>query len=118
MSAVKPLPKDIHLNAAQPKTKFSFDESKPIKSGFLSKQSNGITKKMKLRFFVLFPNFLVYYEDVEKWRYDLTVGGLQRRAGAVKLTASNITGVTGDMAVSDSKYPFVLLVPDISNKRP
>ena len=73
MSGVKP--KDIHLHAAQPKTKFAFDEAKPIKSGFLDKQREKL-KTMKKRFFVLYPNFLVYYADIEKWQYDLTVGGL------------------------------------------
>lgn len=73
MSGVKP--KDIHLHAAQPKTKFTFDESKPIKNGFLDKQGEKL-KSMKKRFFVLYPNFLVYYADIDKWQYDLTVGGL------------------------------------------
>lgn len=73
MSGVKP--KDIHLHAAQPKTKFAFDESKPLKNGYLEKQGKKL-KTMKRRFFVLYPNFLVYYAAIEKWQYDLTVGGL------------------------------------------
>lgn len=73
MAGVKP--RDIHLHAHQPKTKFTFDESKPIKSGYLGKQREKL-KNMKSYFFVLYPNFLIYYGDVEKWQYDLTVGGL------------------------------------------
>ncbi len=63
------------LHAAQPKTKFSFDVDKPLKNGFLRKQGYSL-KHFKERFFVLYPNFLVYYEEVSKWQFDKTVGGL------------------------------------------
>ena len=75
MSGSSVKPKDIHLFSAQPKTKFAFDESKPIKFGFLSKQGEKL-KGMKTRFFVLYPKFLVYYTDIGKWQYDQSVGGL------------------------------------------
>lgn len=68
-------PRDIQLHAAQPKTKFSFNESEPLKYGFLKKQGEKL-KIMKERFFVLYPNFLVYYTDATKWKFDKTVGGL------------------------------------------
>jgi hypothetical protein len=70
MSADKP-----KVTAHQPKTKFSFDETQPLKSGYLYKQGDRL-KLMKKRFFVLYPNFLIYYKDLEKWQYDQTVGGL------------------------------------------
>lgn len=68
--------KQPQLHAAQPKTKFGFDVNKPLRTGFLQKQSTNLAKSMKQRFFVLYPNFLVYYSDAVKWKYDLTVGGL------------------------------------------
>lgn len=80
-------PRDIHLHAPQPKTKFSFDENQPLKCGFLRKQGEKL-KNMKERFFVLYPNFLVYYTSVEKWQFDKTVGGL----GVSCLTSYGILG--------------------------
>ncbi len=75
-SGEKVKPKDIHLHSAQPKTKLEFDIEKPIKYGFLRKQGAAL-KGMKERFFVIYPNFLVYYTDATKWKFDLTVGSLQ-----------------------------------------
>lgn len=59
-----------------PSTKFAFDSTKPLKTGFLHKQGAKVSHKFKKRFFVLYPGFLVYYEEEQKWRFDLTVGGL------------------------------------------
>lgn len=69
-------PKDIKLHAAQPKTKVAFDTDKPLKYGFLKKQGEK-TKRCKERFYVLYPNFMVYYVDATKWRFDKTVGRLE-----------------------------------------
>lgn len=71
-------PKDIHLYAPQPKVKFAFDETKPLKSGFLDKQGQKL-KNLKKRFFVLYPNFLIFYTEIELWQYDQSVGGLKVR---------------------------------------
>ena len=68
-------PKDIHLHSAQPKTKLEFDIEKPIKYGYLGKQGKTL-KNIKERFFVVYPNYLVYYSDATKWKFDLTVGSL------------------------------------------
>ena len=79
MSEVRPKvkPVDIHLHAAQPKTKFTFDISKPLKIGYLGKQKHtGLIKSFKESLFILYPNFLVYYKDSTEWQYDKTVGGL------------------------------------------
>lgn len=72
----QPKPKDIKLHASQPKTKLAFDESKPLKYGFLKKQGEKM-KHLKERFYVLYPNFLVYYTDATKWQFDKTVGRLE-----------------------------------------
>ena len=69
-------PKDIKLQAAQPKTKLAFDMSQPLKYGFLKKKGEKM-KLMKERFYVLYPNFLVYYTDAQKWKFDKTVGRLE-----------------------------------------
>ncbi len=50
-----------------------FDLSKPIKHGLLLKQG-ALHKAFKNRFFVLYPGFLVYYQDQSKWRLDVTRG--------------------------------------------
>lgn len=71
-------PKDIHLHAPQPKVKFAFDESSPLKSGYLNKQGEKL-KTLKKRFFVLYPNFLIVYTEIEEWQYDQSVGGLKVR---------------------------------------
>lgn len=77
MAAAQPKvkPKDIHLRAAQPKPKLSFDVTKPVKQGKLLKQGEKL-KQFKERFFVLYPNFLVFYNDVSSWQFDITVGNL------------------------------------------
>ena len=67
--------KEPQQTAHQPKTKYAFDVAKPMKNGFLKKPGK-VTKSMKERFFVLYPNFLVYYEGSDKWGFDRTVGNL------------------------------------------
>ena len=52
---------------------FAFDLSRPLKKGTLLKQG-GIHKAFKHRFFVLYPGFLVYYDDATKWKLDMTRG--------------------------------------------
>jgi len=51
----------------------NFDLSKPIKHGRLLKQG-ALHKAFKHRFFVLYPGFLVYYEEQTKWKLDVTRG--------------------------------------------
>jgi len=67
--------KEPQQTAHQPKTKYAFDVSKPLKNGFLKKPGK-VLKSMKERFFVLYPNFLVYYDSSDKWGFDRTVGNL------------------------------------------
>lgn len=69
-------PKEAKSYATQPKTKMAFDMGKPLKCGFLKKKGDKI-KLVKERFFVLYPNFLVYYADATKWQFDKTVGRLE-----------------------------------------
>lgn len=52
---------------------FSFDLSKPLKKGPLLKQG-ALHRAFKYREFILYPGFLVYYENETKWRLDLTKG--------------------------------------------
>ena len=52
---------------------FAFDLSKPLRRGYLLKQGQ-LHKAFKSRFFVLYPGFVVYYADEQKWRFDLTKG--------------------------------------------
>ena len=65
------------LHAGQPKSKITFDIDRELKCGLLRKQGGAGTKSLKQRFFVLYQNFLVYYDDQTKWQYDKTVGHLQ-----------------------------------------
>ena len=71
----KPTPISAKQAAHQPQLKLAFDIEKPIKIGFLSKQGK-THKSFKQRFFVLYTNFLVYYTDEKKWKFDKTVGNL------------------------------------------
>ena len=52
---------------------FAFDLSKPLKKGTLLKQGQ-LHKAFKYRYFVLYPGFLVYYDDMKKWKLDITRG--------------------------------------------
>lgn len=79
--------------AHQPNLKLAFDIEKPIKIGFLLKQGKTL-KKFKSRFFVLYKNYLVYYDEDTKWQFDKTVGNLgvgrhhDRKGMALLLTIS------------------------------
>ena len=59
--------------SSRPTSTFSFDVTKPVKKGFLNKQGKTI-QRFKNRFFVLYPGFLVYYDEETKWRRDYTRG--------------------------------------------
>ena len=52
---------------------FAFDLSQPLKRGTLLKQG-AFHKAFKYRYFVLYPGFLVYYDDSQKWKLDVTKG--------------------------------------------
>lgn len=52
---------------------FAFDLSKPLLKGTLLKQG-ALHKAFKSREFVVYPGFLVYYDNESKWRLDLTKG--------------------------------------------
>ena len=54
-------------------SKFGFDVTKPVKRGFLNKQGKTV-QRFKNRLFVLYPGFLVYYDEETKWRRDYTRG--------------------------------------------
>lgn len=54
---------------------FGFDISKPIKRGTLLKQGY-FHKSFKYREFVLYPGFLVYYDNENSWKLDITKGVL------------------------------------------
>lgn len=59
--------------AAKAKSGFPFDVKKPIKVGSFKKSGQG-NKAFKTRFFALYKGYLVYYDAVEKWQFDCTVG--------------------------------------------
>lgn len=55
------------------KSTFAFDLSKPLKKGTLLKQG-AVHRAFKYRYFVVYPAFLVYYDNESKWKLDLTKG--------------------------------------------
>lgn len=59
--------------SSQPKRGFAFDLNKPLFKGNLLKQGE-FHRAFKDRFFVLYPGFLVYYDDISTWKYDLQRG--------------------------------------------
>jgi len=65
---------------------FAFDLSKPLKKGMLLKQGQ-LHKAFKHRFFVLYPGFLVYYDDMSRWKLDITRG---ETLGVSYITASTL----------------------------
>ena len=60
------------LHAPQPQAKVRINFKEPVKTGFLSKAGKS-NKSFKNRFFVLYKNFLLYYDDETKWKRDVTV---------------------------------------------
>ena len=65
------------LHAPQPQAKVRINFKEPLKTGFLSKAGGKSNKSYKNRFFVLYKNFLVYYDDETKWKRDITVERLE-----------------------------------------
>ena len=72
--AAAPASKKLHAPQPQPKIKIDFKE--PLKTGYLQKAGK-TNKSFKNRFFVLYKNFLVYYDDETKWKRDVTVERLE-----------------------------------------
>ncbi len=66
------------LRAEQPQAKVKINYQEPKKTGFLQKAGK-TNKSFKNRFFVLYKNFLVYYDDEQKWKRDITVDRLEVR---------------------------------------
>ena len=64
-------------HSGQPVSKLGFDITKPIKIGHIRKQGEKGIKSFKSRFFVLYPNFLVYYTDPVDWESDKTYQGFR-----------------------------------------
>ena len=52
---------------------FNFSLENPLLKGVLFKKG-GLNPGFKRRFFVLYPGFLVYYDDVHKWKVDIWRG--------------------------------------------
>lgn len=65
--------RSLIMAASGRRSTFAFDLSKPLKKGTLLKQG-ALHKAFKHRFFVLYPGFLVYYDDATKWKLDMTRG--------------------------------------------
>jgi len=63
----------VMASKGRPSSKFSFDVTKPIKMGFLNKQGKS-GSRFRRRFFVVYPGFLVYYDEDTKWRLDYSKG--------------------------------------------
>ena len=64
------------LHAPQPQAKIKINFKEPLKTGYLQKAGKTNTA-FKRRFFVLYKNFLVYYDDETKWKRDCTVERLE-----------------------------------------
>ena len=57
------------------KSRFAFDLAKPVKNGRLLKQGN-FHKAFKAREVILYPGFLVYYDNEDSWKLDVQKGAL------------------------------------------
>lgn len=73
--------------AGRRKGVFTFDLSHPIKKGVLLKQG-AFHKAFKYRFFLVYPGFLVYYDQESRWLLDLTKGGTLGVSQVVNTTKS------------------------------
>ena len=78
------------LHAPQPQAKVKINFKEPLKTGFLSKAGK-TNKSFKNRFFVLYKNFLVYYDDETKWRRDVTVERLEVSGLSLASLAHSLT---------------------------
>lgn len=65
--------KAVKKHPWEPKRQFAFDLTKPLMKGTLLKQG-GFHRAFKERYFILYPGFLVYYDEETTWRYDLQRG--------------------------------------------
>jgi hypothetical protein len=102
--------------SAQPKRKFAFDLAKPLMRGPLQKQGEILGVIYKQRYFVLYPGFLVYYDDKDTWKYDLQRGQtLGSRLGAIKLKGGRVEKTQNPP--KGAKEPFTIFCPDSSNKK-
>eukprot|EP00731_Ephydatia_muelleri_P022829 Em0015g412a len=94
---------------------FKFSLENPLLKGTLFKKGSFSTL-LKRRFFVLYPSFLVYYDDVHKWKLDVWSGStLGRRSGAIYLK----NAICNSCAISVSKrlhFGISLYAPDKRNK--
>ena len=69
---------------------FAFDLSKPVKKAMMLKQGH-FHRAFKHRFFVLYPGFLVYYSDENRWATDITKGetlGVRRGVAIVHVVSA------------------------------
>lgn len=92
-AAAKATPK---LHAPQPQAKIKIDYKDPKKTGFLYKAGK-TNKSLKNRFFVLYKNFLVYYDDETKWKRDITVERME-----VSRLAYGCAGRVGDLSATSA----------------
>ena len=99
-AAAKSSPKPLH--APQPQAKIKVDFKSPRKTGFLTKAGGKTNKSsFKSRFFALYKNFLVYYDDETKWKRDITVERMEviKSCGSIYITGvSAITCQVVDLA--------------------
>lgn len=115
LTRIIPLAEKKDIMAARRGT-FAFDLSKPVKKAMMLKQGH-FHRAFKHRFFVLYPGFLVYYSDENRWATDITKGEtLGSRLGAIKLKNGSCS-VCRDPP-KGCKFGLIIYAPDQSNKRP
>ena len=80
----------ISTDQSEMASRFPFDVTKPIKTGFLHKQGEK-TKMLKKRFFVLYQGFLVYYKDDPDWKLDVAKGDTLEVSSNDELLANDVS---------------------------
>ncbi|XP_065889598.1 uncharacterized protein [Dysidea avara] len=94
-----------------------FDYTKPELHGYMYKQG-GVHKAFKKRYFVLYPGYLVYYTDENKYRIDVVKGSLQNRLHAVRIRGGECHHAKeSKSAPKGCKFGFIITAPDPINRR-
>ncbi|KAL5477411.1 hypothetical protein EMCRGX_G024209 [Ephydatia muelleri] len=93
---------------------FRFPLDAPALTGTLLKQGE-FGLHLSKKFLILYPGFLVFYDNSDRWTLDVKCGTLSGRSGAVYLKRSKI----GETVPGSTKYRYAFSVaaPDVRNKR-
>lgn len=93
---------------------FNFPLDAPIRTGVLLKQGE-FGLRLNKKFCILYPNFLVLYENAERWKMDVKDDTLSGRSGAVYLKSARAEEAA--LGSTKCRHAFSVTAPDARNKK-